>query len=56
MSTTPAPDDQRISAVDLDAQRAARGFGVLGFEAYRAAVLAESERAFRRCASLAADQ
>jgi hypothetical protein len=45
--TIPAAADQSKSIVDLDQIRAAAQFGNLGFEAYVAAVKAESERLFK---------
>lgn len=45
--TIPAPADQSQSVVDMDQVRAASKFGTIGFDAYVAMVLADSERLFR---------
>lgn len=45
-NTIPAPADQAKSTVELDQVRATAKFGVIGFDEYVAAVLAESNRLF----------
>lgn len=45
-NTIPAPADQAAPVVELDQVRAAARFGTIGFNAYAAAVLAESARLF----------